>query len=609
MLPSNILLDLIFLLVVITEERWTLDNTQNTDDLLGLNMPRGNYAISGTDWQIEVGEGAPMIINGNGPGIGFDSLEADNWIEQYGASYDSFLSIVDGQVIQDSIDNNQLTPPYKNSMPSTRVDNIWEYIGEYQQIQYVVSGETIDDGAAAVETFGPVEDARGIAIRLPIMGVGYGRSIEMLEIFEDDKKMDRLSWNAGSIDVRWDDKRKTWAAYNDLIADHEGAELGTAVFSTNPDDAEGFPLLKGRLQDVWWVRQPLDLDGSDGKTDGAVTAKIMTHLEHEFYDDEENGFAALNTAFIVPHKSLPPPGTPDVCFTQNEENVLGSETTAESDGIAILTEVGFWFDAIKYGPIKFGASTSELGEKICCTNSNSKLFVGEMVFVDESVPDCDDEARDVGAEEDNCVWVPAVRIDECELVGAHFEVFFNNDRKVAEAAHGVCMSVYGWSLNLIQEILGNDALLKDGIECNNDEIKKLAAAIISIIQAQAQARAIMEQTIYTNVQNAFNQLVANINTAFLECIDCEANIPVPQVWLNDMTVVVPIGVDIDDCKVGLGSVNPFDCQECVPIELEAPCSKNQSEGPFKVGLPCAGSSILNAPDYDNVGSCQTHTGA
>ena len=582
-----------------------MDNAQNQDDIIGMNMPRGSYALSGFDWQVEPGdtESPPIIVNGMSPGVGVDQ-EDDDWDKQYGATYDSFLSIVDGSLIQASIEGNTLTSPY-TSIPSTQNDNIWSLIGGTQQIKYIVSGEDIADGETKDEGFGAVEDTRGIAIRLPMMGVGYGRSREMLELFDDSSKMNRTLWNAGSIDVRWDEKRKTWATYNDLIVDHESQGLGTAVFSTNPDLSEGFPFLKGRLEDVWWVRQPFDLDGTDGSTDGATTAKIMTHLEHCFYDDEENGAAPLNTIFVVPHKSLPPGGTPDVCFTQNDENKLGNEVTGESDAIALKTEVGFWFDSTQYGPIKFGESLSKIENQVCCTNSSSKLFVGEMIFVDAPVPECGTEPGDVGADEDDCVWVPAVRIDECELVGKHFETFFNNDVAIAKSTHGICMSVYDWSTNLVGEIVANDAILKDGIECNNDEIKKVAATLIGVIQQVAATQSLVTQLIYQNVQNAFNELVVSINAALADC-GCESFVVAPNLFNNDTTITVPgVIIDVDDCDVGIGSVNPFDCANCNGIELEAPCAENQDEAPFVVGLPCAGSTLKKEPDYDNVGGCQT----
>jgi len=319
-----------------------LANELNRDELIGINMPRGSYALSGGDWDTSVaGAGAPMIINSHTPGI-----HGDAWASTYGSSHDAFLSIVDGSAVETSINNVALASVYV-ALPNTKSDNIWETTNGRQQIQYIVSGSDIDDGRSRIDSFGPLADARGLCLRVPAMACGYGKTKEMLPLIGNARenpefiKTNRSFWKTGSLESRWDTKRSIWATFNDLIVDHDFVGLGTAVHGSNPDDSEGFPYLKGRLQDVWWVRQPLSLDGSSGKSDGSTSAEIMTHLEHSFYDDAENASAKLSSIFIIPHNSLPDAGTPDVPHEKGEENTVGNETTGVGASIDLKSTVHF----------------------------------------------------------------------------------------------------------------------------------------------------------------------------------------------------------------------------------------------------------------------------
>ena len=91
----------------------------NKDKLLGSNMPRAGYAISGSDYAIENGKDAPMIINMNTPGT-----YGDDWIDTYGTSLDAFLSICDGFKIVESINTMTVDGIYADAFPNIKTDNI-----------------------------------------------------------------------------------------------------------------------------------------------------------------------------------------------------------------------------------------------------------------------------------------------------------------------------------------------------------------------------------------------------------------------------------------------------------------------------------------------------
>ncbi len=586
-----------------------MGNLINPDTLVGLNLPRATFALSGGEWA-ETGEGAPIIINTHSPGI----FEED-WGETYGAAYDAFLSIVDGGAVQASIDGSQFGGVY-SAYPQTSSDNLWSPAGGVQQVSYLVSGGTIEEGREKTDTFGAVSEARGIGIRLPVMAVGYGKTIEMLplegtsRINPDSVKYDRAKWKTGSLDARWDDRRKTWATFNDLIVDHEEKGLGTVVFSSNPDGAEGFPYLKGRLQDVWWVRQPVDLDDSVGKQDGTQTARIMTHLEHEWFDEDEDGAAPLSSIFIIPHNSLDPVGTPDVCHEKGEENVLGSEVTGEAETIGIRTEAHFWQDKDADGAIAFGRKSSELGSLLSCDAVGAKFFWGEMVFLDNAVERCGSSVADLEPEKP-CEWVPAVRIDECCLVGGHFSKFYGNDVNLASRISDVCAAVHIWSKILVTTINDNDAkIVTDGIACVVAELKKVTTALFNIIAASNISIIQTMQRLEDRTIDNFNKLVEQINAALAAC-GCESQVDVFFSDTHDISIAVPKPPVVKNCPVLISPADPFSCENCGPTELDAPCATNETEGPFKAPSidPCGGNSSFKKADYEGAGECQTTSSA
>jgi hypothetical protein len=582
-----------------------MGNQVNRDELIGINMPRGGYALAGSVWSdvnddSDESSGAPMIINSHTPG-----MFGDGWATTYGSSHDAFLSIVDGSAIKAAIDGVSLTSVYQ-ALPNTRDDNIWEVVGTAQQIQYVVSGADIDDGRSRVNGFGSLNDARGLCVRLPMMACGYGKTKEMLPLVgtgrqnPDSIKLDRESWNTGSVDLRWDDKKKSWVGFNDLIADHESVSLGTAVFSTNPDSAEGFPWLKARLEDAWWVRQDETLDGTSGKTDGATTAKLMTHLEHQWFDAAEDGAAKLSSIFIIPHKNLDPEGTADVPHERGGENTLGSETTGTGASIDLKSSVHFFKEKAMDGPLKMDRKISDIAEVVCCDNGASKLFIGEMIFLDQQPGLCDDVVPPTDVPNE---WVPAVRVDECELMGGHIGELVQNDINAIKQTSKVCVAVNTWSKDLRDEIDGIAQDLIGGIGGVAGSVSDVAEQTeAAFADALSQVEKAIEDTLGASEAN-FKELVIAINAVLQVC--CEASIQfepgggaLPHGFVNPKISSPP------GSSLSVGMTSEFPCETCGKVSIQAPCSNNLQES-FQIGFGCGTSAANPEPDYAGIGECQT----
>lgn len=574
-------------------------------------MPRAGYALSGGAWsdvnnELDKTSGAPMIINSHTPGT-----FADDWGNTYGSSHDAFLSIVDGSKIKESIDGVSLTSVYE-ALPNTRDDNIWELIGTAQQIQYVVSGADIDEARDRIDGFGAIADARGLCMRLPMMACGYGKTKEMLPLNgspdrqnPDDIKLDRDAWKTGSVDLRWDDKRKIWGSFTDLIADQENVGLGTAVFSTNPDGNEGFPWLKGRLQDVWWVRQDETLDGNSGKSDGATTGKVMTHLAHFWFDAGEDGAAPLSSIFIIPHKNLDSEGTADVPHERGGENTLGGETTGTGASIDLKSSVHFFKEKEMDGPLKMDRKISDIAEVVCCDNGASDLFIGEMIFLDQQPGLCDDVVPPTDVPNE---WVPAIRIDECHLVGGHIGELVQNDINAIKSSTKLCSDLNEYTETLVDEV---DGIAQDLIGA----IGGVAGQISSVADQTTAAFAdIMEQIeaafkLVDELNKGGNKaLLDAINAVLAEC--CEgATVQGPG---GDDTIKPKPGFKAPKIKappggsVIVGKISDFPCSNCGKVTISGPCASSPA-ATYQIGVTCGGGTGTKSaePEYDDVGDCQT----
>jgi hypothetical protein len=606
---------------------------ENRDALYGMQVPRGSYALSGR----QLGEslpdnagkkptdGPPMIINDLPPGC-----FPDDWQVTYGASRDAYLSIINGTFVQRSIDEISVDGIYKDGMVNADNDNLWKMAtppeGSVQQVQYIVSKATIEEATEDVaDSYGELSEARGIGLRIPTIAAGYGRTIDgrptdpnpsedpFLRKNDEAHKLARETWKYGPVEYRWDYRRGVWSAYNELIVDHEEQDLGTWVFSTNPDSEKGFPFLRGRLEDVFWVRQPFELDGTDGTEEGVKTGEVMTHLEHRWYDDNEKACASLSSIFIIPHEeSAHEAGDPDGChFKADDEQTLGDETTANAERIDIKSDVHFFKERGVDGPVKFGRKVSELEDLLCCHNPTAKFMFGEMIFLDEALPVCEGQsASSAGAsaasgDAETCKWIPAIQIDECELMGPHMVKLVTNDVNLAVKINEVCNEFTAYTDDMATSIDGNIQTVSDAIECINTEVQTLAASVSATISTVASEIADTANREFVAISDAFEELVASIIAALEACGCTEVLLTNPYPGPVDgfgHGISTPT-IEAGDCPLGSITSTPTrDCESlCGGVQLQGPCTTQES---FVVGEACIGGDV---PDIDTeFGNCASH---
>lgn len=335
---------------------------KNRDYLKRLNYPRQTYAFSGIDFgdsdisnrirgKLNIND-APMIITPLPPGA-----NASNdvlWKDTYGASMDCIMSLIDGEEYDANINasNFEFAIPYNETLPTARNNNIYQVWGGKQQIHFIVDKNTVKDARDNAAVAVLPSEARSLGIRAPIQMCGWGHTIGMRptdpepaspRVNDSEHYFDRSTWKIGPLDARWDDRRKVWRAFNDLIADDAGQGLGTFVFSTNPDNQCGFPFLRGKLEDVWSVRRTFREEGTTAaaKTDDVTkSALLLTKLDS--YAIQSDKIASWNEVLIIFGECLDNP-LPTTC---------GSETTSEAQ-MAIRVTAPFHFGPTTVGPIVF----------------------------------------------------------------------------------------------------------------------------------------------------------------------------------------------------------------------------------------------------------------
>ena len=564
-------------------------------------------------------DGPPMIIVDTPPGV-FGS----DWIKTYGASRDAYLTIINGTFLQTSMDDITIEGIYKEGSVNAVDDNLWKPAiipeGSVQQIQYMVSKATIDEASAAVESYGEINEVRGIGLRIPSIAGGWGRTIDgrptdpeptddgSKRKNDESHKVARETWKYGPVEYRWDYRKGVWSAYNELIADHENEDMGTWVFSTNPDIDDGFPFLRGRLDDVFWVRRTFGLKDTDGTVEGVQTGEVMTHLEHKWFDETEDGAAKLSSIFIIPHRESAS-DDPDACHQKAEDTQeLGVEITADCERIDIKHDVHFFKELDVDGPIKFGRKVSELDDDLCCFNPRAKLFVGEMIFLDEPLEICSSvgsiggssvSAVDEG-EPESCKWLPSVQIDECQLMGEHMVKLVTNDMNIAARISEVCNTITDYTGDLATSLDSTHDDITDGLTCLNDAIRALALSVnVALIGLAMQ----VETTINLNADalNAtITSLAEGVQVALAGC-GCEAEIVFERDSVSGPGLIPPL-VGVAGCPELIFPFVPFvDCAECVGVNILGPCTTQES---FMAGEPCG---PYTPRDIDtDYGECMTH---
>lgn len=519
---------------------------------------------------------APMIINNHHAGemAGDDDL----WKTTFGSSLDAFLSLMSGRKLQETINNMTLTGIFKDGVTNADDDNIFKKANDTQQIHYVVSGQTADEGLEAHDDFGAVENARGLSFRMPAIVTGWGRKVnliptdpapgddENLRKNDDAHKLDRSTWKTGPLDLRWNPSRGVWSAFNDMIADHNQLNMGTWIFGTNNDTSVGFPFIRGRLEDVFWVRQTPSQDGTSPHNDDVQTGEVLTHLNHRWYDDEEKGAAKLSSIFIIPNKNE----SGDCHDAAGSTKQAGDEETGECERIDIKTSVHFFATNEFDGSLAF--CETEATEFLAPYVSDGKYIRGELIF-----------------DSDNCKWIPAILFDECEYVAGHVKKLIENDGRIAVRLSAMCNEIAQTTQDIVGVTNSNDANLSSAIACLQDELNgTIKTSINSALSALGIGIGLEIQTvtdaIVENVNIAFAELVASIELALGEC-GCVATIPVPQVSsTHGNDVISSVTWDIN-CPANLENAVEYDCDQCVPVKLQGPC---MTQPEYSVGEPCGG---------------------
>jgi len=355
----------------------TLSNRdgRNRDLIKRLNYPRQSYALSGFDagdasenkvrGKLEI-VGSPMVITSIPPG-GLPVKESDDegWQTSYGASMDSYLSLLEGKDLFTNIQsaNSNFGFPYNQSLFLANNSNLYEQVSDQQQIQFIAAYDTIKKARENQKAGTKVQDMRSLCMRAPMHIAGWGSTISMRPTDpnpanprknDDEHKLDRSTWKTGPFDMRWDDSRRVWRSWNDLIADQENKKLGTFVFSTNPDLICGFPRLRGKLEDVWHVRRTDPLAPTNPNDDTTSTGEVTTHMNHRLYDPNRNGAGPLSDVFLS-HV-----GTAVNCGAEvtnvggrNPSIVTTDESVGTNPGLEVKTGAYFHWSDILHGPIHF----------------------------------------------------------------------------------------------------------------------------------------------------------------------------------------------------------------------------------------------------------------
>lgn len=299
------------------------------DFIRGGFWPLQTYGWSGTQWgpSSDSEKNAksptskpPMIVTSQPPGAA--AIDDETWGKTFGATHDCVLSILNGTFIEESTSSQTITGIYKDAMPhlqdmSLLRDAKPEDGDPVQQVQYMVSKKTVAEAQAVALTSnaGTESEIRSIGMRMPMMMAGWGKTIALRptdpEPTKDDNKrkndeehkLARETWKHGAVDLRWDERRGVWAGWNDLIADNEGQNLGTFIFSTNPDTESGFPFIRGRLEDFLTVRGTKTLSAFGKISDTATTGGAYIKLQ-ALTLDTSNDFTGSFSQVLVNHDNF-----------------------------------------------------------------------------------------------------------------------------------------------------------------------------------------------------------------------------------------------------------------------------------------------------------------
>lgn len=557
--------------------------SNNEDSLIGQHVSKQGFSISGTQFGVpgtpEGGKtpttAAPMAINNQHAGI---YAEDDSvWKSTFGSSLDAYLSLYNGTFLQRSIDEMASTfiaaggGIFKEAMTNAEDDNLYDKVNGVQQIQYVASKNTADEGADSLDDFGGISEARGLGLRLPMMAAGWGRKINLLptdpspandpngRVNDPAHKLDRSSWKHGPVDFRWDPTRGVWTAFNDMIADHNEVGIGTWMHGTNSLAEGGFPFVRGRLEDIVWVRRTKDTEEGDPLSDSDSTAKAMIHLETRFFDEQENGSAPLSSIFCVPHR------TTSQFHDSRPESNLGEEITGEDLRIDIKSRVHFIneYDNEMDGPLFLNTSTPIIEENY-----------GNEVFYFAAAEEQNEIIGMMRFDRQSGSWVPSIPIEECELVGNHFKSLIENDARVAVESARVLAKLNEWTTNTKNTMSSYLAVALANDACGWAQIEnwsQAASTAVTAVSNDSQSTIdVLAEEINTQINDAFSSFAATISAALLEC--CGSVSITPPVVSIAAAHGGDLGLPPLDISCSPGTIpGPPDFSEEFNVHLNGPC--------------------------------------
>ncbi len=558
--------------------------SNNEDGLVGQNVSKQGFSISGSQFGIPGPEengkiptqAAPMAINNQHAGQFADDDDAV-WTSTFGASLDAYLTLFNGTFLQRSID--EINPTFaaagggifKEAMTNAADDNLYDKVNGVQQVQYIASKNTASAGAESLGDFGGISEARGLGMRLPMMAAGYGRKVNLLPTDpspgEDDNgrkndaahKLDRASWKHGPVDFRWDPIRGVWTAFNDMIADHQEVGIGTWLHGTNTLAEGGFPFVRGKLEDLVWVRKTKDTEDGDPLSDTEATAKAMIHLEARFFDEPENGSAPLSSIFAIPHLNK-------ASFqSSRNESSLGEEITGDDLRIGLKSRAHFIneYDKEMVGPLFLNNAAPIIEENY----GNEAYYFA----------DAEEQNEIVGFlrfDKQSGAWVTSTPIEECELVGNHFKSLIENDARVAVESARVLKKLNEWTENTKNTMSAYLAVALASDTCGWSQIEnwtQSAGSAVSTLAGDTNgALTELASEVESAMNDAFAELAATISTALLECCG-SVEITPPNITINSgHDVSATLGPLDVSCSVGTIPGPPAFAEE-FNVHLNGPC--------------------------------------
>lgn len=553
-------------------------------------MDFGDASVVETRGKLTVSQ-PPIFISSMPPGCNAD--EDEKWQQIYGASHDAFLAIFDGSTLQDNILEIQgsLESPYSDALFTAANSNLYDTANDSQQIQMVVSKTTVEEARSA-SSFGGIDEARTIGLRAPAHMAGWGRTVglrptdpdpEDSRINDNLHKMDRSTWKVGPVDIPWDSRRNVWSAYNYLIADHEDKNLGTFVFSTNPDTNFGFPNLRGKLEDVLAVRRtdssqnPL-LASLDDTTKTAQTCLLLESnilcTETTALGQTANVVGNLSNIFCLIHH-----GEDEIITAGSEQTIMG--------GLEISTYAFFHhpqehIDA--HGPLSFGGPLA--GATIDIEDGEVPLFI-------KLVPGMGLLGTPA--------WAPVVNFQQI----------------IEDGQFNLCqLPQYAVSMSLLTK--NSETLADDGIfalECNvinwHEEYNECIKNHIDDAIARDQAILDTLAVIGPYVKSAMDALANNLWSVIALGIGGLAQnvqdavtiqlIPQIQACFAQLEVVCPLTFGMQSPSLGVVGINlnDFDVPTLIPEDCEPKSFnewrlENNADLHFSIINPCTGSTALSS---------------